>query len=91
MKPLPPRISFITSSAATSGWSRFTVGRPIETRPWFTSFSTRYRPGAAGEIVAGMGRAAIFGDGQPAKAVSSFLIISARVNEPDTAAIMLAG
>ena len=38
-----------------------------------------------------MGPAATFGDGQPAKAASSFRIISARVKEPDTAAIMLAG
>ena len=31
------------------------------------------------------------GDGQAAKAASSFRTISARENEPDTAAIMLAG
>ena len=38
-----------------------------------------------------MGETFAFGDGHPAKAASSLRIISARENEPDTAAIMLAG
>ena len=45
----------------------------------------------AGLIAAGIGGTGAFGDGQFANAASSFLTISARVNEPETAAIMLAG
>src|SRR5712691_12482502 len=74
-----------------SGLSRFTEGSPRETRPWLTSFSIRYSPGAAVAVAAGTGGTTGRVPGQPTKAASSLRIISGRSNAPATAAIMLAG